>query len=132
MSQEEEDTYYVPPNWRIMVLIITIAIVLWVIFSEIEEDLDIDSFDDIIPKDSILHHQIMELEPCYRVKYLKMLSHAFNDNDDSKSLIRYAKSILIAWVVAICSELIVSGILTKPKAIAKSAVSTLLLSTLSP
>lgn len=107
-----------------LAMLALLCIIIWGIYTEHEETVHLTDLESVIKKGSTMHNSIIELDPCSRQKYMKMLKHLFDDEHETL-FSKYYKSVTTALCVAICSEYIISGNLTKPLGgVAKTIVST--------
>lgn len=117
---------------RTLIFVGLIILVLWNIYSEYQETDDLNDLSDLLKEDSLFYHEIMDLDPKYRKRYVDMLKKNILTEKDS-IYIQYAKNILLAICASICSEYIISGSIMKPaKGLARSAISATVYSTFAP
>lgn len=98
---------------RSIVVFLLLILIIYEIYSEKQESVQLDDISDIIKQDTILYNSVMELEPECRHNYIRYLKTALLKSPPSMAE-KYLKNISIAIVVTICSEYIINGNTAKP------------------
>ena len=114
---------------RILLFIGIIILILWSIYNDDDEDVQLTDIEDIVKPGTIMYASIQEMEPEVQKKYLASLKHAINDKPESVKK-RYLNGLKMALIAGTVSEYIVNGNSSKPVGIiAKTVLYSILLTT---